>query len=577
MAITASVPHGVDPPFNNNDTAPCAAGDHCTHPTSAGIVQVKGQNYTPHKCFVCKGHIHCALYCGHSVAALKGAPSSLEFVFFPSVLSSEGQHVFSTCNEEGTTLCHTCLKRFEPECRALSASMDGSLDDIIFGDQNVVEDNSMIAGGSEETQPVTNKSSDEILKAAMNLKTITWEDIEVSAGDTCKVDKTKKSSKTKLKGFSVGGNLILTESIKSDVLQKIAHYFNVKSYRTNKKDENAIAIVLHRATMEGHRQNGTGPVTANTTTAAPVKVNLCRFANVICGPLVSPRLLSEKGKSLNKDALQEKLGRDQLLVQYIIDEYNSSNKSYDTFAHQSVERRMDPAVFEQISRDRWKEVDKFFNHSLSILEKFIQKSKLSGTHDDLADTIPTDCCDPGILYLYFSMREIEGLTNVCISKLPGGVFCESGGPPPSRGTSMRGKATGGGKKGGGGTKGGGGMGLTDALESMAAKNIALQRQSTIETTSLARNSIVTEQKRKSEIVDELTSKVHDKKKAKRIIKRNQYEIVDDSDIEIDSDDGGEDTPDRITESQGELVEQYHAAVAHINFIKSQMETLTKTA
>jgi hypothetical protein len=87
---------------------------------------------------------------------------------------------------------------------------------------------------------------------------------------------------------------------------------------------------------------------------------------------------------------------------------------------------------------------------------------------------------------------------------------------------------------------------------------------------------VTEQKRKREIVEELTIRVHDKKKARMIIKRNQYEIVDDSDIENDSEDGGEDAPD-CTESQGELVEQYHAAVAQINFIKSQMETLTKTA
>ena len=62
-----------------------------------------------------------------------------------------------------------------------------------------------------------------------------------------------------------------------------------------------------------------------------------------------------------------------------------------------------------------------------------------------------------------------------------------------------------------------------------------------------------------------------------IIKHNKYEIVDDSDIEDDSEEGGEDKPDRITESQGELVEQYHAADAQINFIKSQMVTLTKTA
>jgi len=163
---------------------------------------------------------------------------------------------------------------------------------------------------------------------------------------------------------------------------------------------------------------------------------------------------------------------------------------------------VNPAVFEQIPRDRWKEVDKIFNTSLSVLEKFIQRSKLSGTHDDLADTIPYDNCDPGILYLYFSMREIDGLTNVCM---------------------------------------------------------------------------VTEEKRKKEIVDELATKVRDKKKARMIIKRNKYEIVDDSDIEDDSEEGGGDKPDRITESQGELVEQYHAAHAQISFIKSQMVTLTKTA
>ena len=572
MAITATFARGVDPPFSNNDTAPCAAGDHCRHPTSPGIVPLTGDNYTPHNCFECKGPLHCAMFCGYTVAALKGAPSDLEFTFFPSVLSSEGRQVFSTTsNEEGTTLCYTCLKKLELDCRALSATLDDrSLNDILFGNENdacAVEND---AGG---TQPVTNKSVDDILRAEMNLKSLTWENIGVSAGDTCKVDKTKKSLATKLKGFSIRGELYLTENIKSDTLQKVAHYFDVKGYRKNNKSENAIAIVLHRATMEGHKKNGT-TATTNTTTTAPLKVNLCRFANVIGSQLVSARVISQKGKSLSKDSLQEKLGRDQLLMEFIIDEYNSVNNIYDTFAHPSVEKRMNPAVFEQIPRDRWKEVDRIFNTSLSVLEKFIQRSKLSGTHDDLADTIPNDNCDPGILYLYYSMREIDGLTNVCISKLPGGVFSESGGLPPPRDKSMRGKSTGGGKKGG---KGGGGAGLTGALETMAAKNIALQRQSTIEATSLARTSMVTEERRKKEIVDELATKVRDKKKARMIIKRNKFEIVDGSDIENDSEEDGEDTPDRITESQGELVEQYHAADAQINFIKSQMETLTKTA
>jgi hypothetical protein len=145
------------------------------------------------------------------------------------------------------------------------------------------------AGG---TQPVTNKSVDEILRAEMNLKSLTWENIGVSAGDTCKVDKTKKSLATKLKGFSMGGELYLSENIKIDTLQKLAHYFNVKEgYRKNNKSENAIAIVLHCATMVKHKKNGT-TATTNTTTTAPLKVNLCRLANVIGSPLVSARVIS---------------------------------------------------------------------------------------------------------------------------------------------------------------------------------------------------------------------------------------------------------------------------------------------
>ena len=121
MAITATIARGVDPPLNNIDTAPCAAGDHCTHPASAGIVQLTGQNHTPQECF--ESHPLCfvlRLYC----RCIEGSSQR-------SRIYSEGRQVFSTTsNEEGTTLCHTCLKRLEPDCRALSASLDGSLDAI---------------------------------------------------------------------------------------------------------------------------------------------------------------------------------------------------------------------------------------------------------------------------------------------------------------------------------------------------------------------------------------------------------------------------------------------------------------
>ena len=76
------------------------------------------------------------------------------------------------------------------------------------------------------------------------------------------------------------------------------------------------------------------------------------------------------------------------------------------------------------------------------------------------------------------MREIEGFTELYIANLPNGVFCESGknSLPPERNKSKWGKLTGGGGKGGSGRKSsGGGTGISDALESMVAKNSAQQQ------------------------------------------------------------------------------------------------------
>jgi hypothetical protein len=95
---------------------PCAAGDHCTHPTSAGIVQLSGLHRSPHKCLECTKPIHCAAFCGKSVNDLKGN-------FDSSLLSIKGRQIFTTTSdEEGMTVCHTCLFRLRPtEMPALPA------------------------------------------------------------------------------------------------------------------------------------------------------------------------------------------------------------------------------------------------------------------------------------------------------------------------------------------------------------------------------------------------------------------------------------------------------------------------
>ena len=179
------------------------------------------------------------------------------------------------------------------------------------------------------------------------------------------------------------------------------------------------------------------------------------------------------------------------------------------------------------------------------------------------------------------MREIEGFTKLYIVNLPNGVFCELGknSLPPEQNKSKRGKLTGGGGKGGSGRKSsGGGTGISDALELMVEKNSAQQQQLTMESISLAHNNIVVEIKRKREAFDDLVGRLGDKKKVRKIVKSNNYKVVDESDIESDKENDDEDKPARITESQGELVDQYHAAAEdQITYLKKQCESLTKTA
>ena len=110
------------------------------------------------------------------------------------------------------------------------------------------------------------------------------------------------------------------------------------------------------------------------------------------------------------------------------------------------------------------------------------------------------------------------------------------------------------------------------ISSMTLKNIAQQKQATMEMIVQAREKIVIEEDRKKKAVAELTEKLGgDKKKARIIVKHRKYKVAykDDSDIDIDSD------SKIITESQGKLVEGYIAANEHLSFLVKQRELLMK--
>ena len=153
--------------------------------------------------------------------------------------------------------------------------------------------------------------------------------------------------------------------------------------------------------------------------------------------------------------------------------------------------------------------------------------KQPGTHDSLEYHIESgkDFTDVGILYLYFSMHEIGGLTDLCISSLPTGVFSQLTQAPLEWSMSKRGKLTSGGK-------GCGGMGFRAALDSMAARNNAKEQHSRMETIALACKGMVEERGKKMKALDDLAGRLNGNKK--------NVKIVNNSDIDSDNESGGED-------------------------------------
>jgi hypothetical protein len=106
---------------------------------------------------------------------------------------------------------------------------------------------------------------------------------------------------------------------------------------------------------------------------------------------------------------------------------------------------LDPSVFEPIPSEHWKAFAQFFKDQSGDLENTLQGWKLSGNHGDLEDVSPPDNLDGvtnvGNLYYYNSLREVDGMINLCLSMLPQGVQCEMGGKhrlPPLRSNHKKG-------------------------------------------------------------------------------------------------------------------------------------------
>jgi hypothetical protein len=203
---------------------------------------------------------------------------------------------------------------------------------------------------------------------------------------------------------------------------------------------------------------------------------------------------------------------------------------------------------------------------------------MSGSHGDLEDVTPPDDLDGvtnvGILYLQQSLYEHEGLIKLCLLVLPSDMSCEMGKNclPPC--CSMKGKKLNGSGKEMGGGRGGGGGALKEALESIVSRNdaeakqsLALEKQTTMDTILKIIQDILKARETKERVIDELANRLGNRKKAKDVVKKNNYKVIDD-DSSVPGINGNDNNEDKhlLTELRVESVNEYGETEEYVAYL-----------
>jgi hypothetical protein len=139
----------------------------------------------------------------------------------------------------------------------------------------------------------------------------------------------------KIVGVQDGDTVIPTQSIMLDQLWKMGSHFKLQGSR-HKSVERKLAI---------------GTVDTNERL---IQINIKRCLNVLFSKKTKP-LLTERGATLSKQQLQDKLRTDQEFHQTLIIEYNDDNNPvYSAHTHPSACAFCNTADFIEIPSEPWK-------------------------------------------------------------------------------------------------------------------------------------------------------------------------------------------------------------------------------
>ena len=502
-----------------------------------------------HFCQGCEGDMHCELQCG---AQWSNIPTKCGFVPDWRLVSDEvcRRLDINTTDLDQTEftptfstrlLCFTCIGELEKVCPAIGGAAGSSSATAGGGGGN--------SGGAGAAKGATDE-------AGLFLE-CRWEDIQVSAGESNKVDKTKDSKMSKLMGFTINGQLYPLCSITVPNLRTWCQG-RIEKCRKMKKKELADAIVAYKADMEVRAANGQEEVMVAGTNQ-PLSINYIRLINVIFGTVIKPQY-AKRGAPLSKNELTEGKKMDQVLCENIITEYNNTSvEEYGTRLYDYTENTIDASKFDPIPSTAWMKVQKALKNLSSDYEQDFKKWTKSGTHcdfDDIGEIEPEGASEV-VAYFHAFVSNNGNMMFVVLSRLHPNTFSESSRGAPGKG--------GGGKKGGGarGKKRNKDVFTEEAMESIRDKNNILEGKACVDMQATLYDNLTKAKEDQKKLISELADGCEgvsgkDKKKAAKVrvktFKRHKAKENAPSDAAASSSAANSDSDDdELVESQESLI------------------------
>ncbi len=258
-------------------------------------------------------------------------------------------------------------------------------------------------------------------------KTVTFQDVIVSAAAVHCVHKAVNSVLTQLKGFCLGNKgYVETKAIGTDNIRAIVRKLEACESGNHKKEYICEKLVAFWVRKDKDKANGI-VVPSHIVRSKKAKIwNAGRFINVLFASEFKDRF-ANCGQSMNKDQLDAGEKTDQKLFSDAMIAYNVKSKYGDISYSNTASIKTTPASFEPVDPDELTDGKKFFNGLMRDYEKLMRVMTRSGSHGSFKEIVLTQekTTNPYMIYLHQHMLDNTSLFDTCVGCLHAGTAFES--------------------------------------------------------------------------------------------------------------------------------------------------------